>query len=201
MAHRTIRGAIRYTSKKPERLDQERGREFFTLTQQADGIDVLLAHCEIDDEPNVIRDAYNAKKAKHAHAYHNQQGMQFVPLVVNTYGRAEADFVRLMLVLAARQAEVIIAHHRPDTLLLWEADVADHVEDVTGFVDAKLFALEAHESQFESTMKATDDAQIESFRQRIAVLERENRDKERQIVEAAKKDEGRKNRATVVPTF
>ena len=54
--HRTIRGTIRYTSKKPERLDQERGREYFTLTQQADGIDVLLAHCEIDDEPNVIRD-------------------------------------------------------------------------------------------------------------------------------------------------
>ena len=26
----------------------------------------------------------------------------------------EADFVRLMLVLAARQAEVIIAHHLPD---------------------------------------------------------------------------------------
>jgi len=54
--HRTIRGTVRYTSKKPERLDQERGREYFTLTQQADGIDVLLAHCEIDDEPNVIRD-------------------------------------------------------------------------------------------------------------------------------------------------
>ena len=54
--HRTIRGTVRYTSKKPERLDQERGREYFTLTQQADGTDVLLAHCEIDDEPNVIRD-------------------------------------------------------------------------------------------------------------------------------------------------
>jgi len=60
-----------------------------------------------------------------------------------------------------------IAHHRPDTLLLWEADAADHVEDVTSFIEAKLFALEAHESQFESTMKATDDAQIEAFRQRI----------------------------------
>jgi hypothetical protein len=56
MAHRTIRGKILYTSKKPERMDQERGREYFTLTQQADGVDVLLAHCEIDDEPNVIRD-------------------------------------------------------------------------------------------------------------------------------------------------
>jgi hypothetical protein len=56
MPHRTIRGTILYTSKKPERMDQERGREYFTLTQQADGTDVLLAHCEIDDEPNVIRD-------------------------------------------------------------------------------------------------------------------------------------------------
>ncbi|MEZ5222767.1 MAG: PIG-L deacetylase family protein [Ilumatobacteraceae bacterium] len=60
-----------------------------------------------------------------------------------------------------------IAHHRPDTLLLWEADVADHVEDVSGFVDTKLHALEAHESQFESTMKATDDSQLASFRERV----------------------------------
>jgi hypothetical protein len=37
-------------------MNQERGREYFTLTQQDDGVDVLLAHCEIDDEPNVIRD-------------------------------------------------------------------------------------------------------------------------------------------------
>ncbi len=61
-----------------------------------------------------------------------------------------------------------LAHHRPDTLLLWEADEPDHVEDVTGFVDAKLHALEAHESQFESTMKAVDPEQIAAFRQRIA---------------------------------
>ena len=54
--HRNIRGTILYTSKKPERLNQERGREFFTLTQQVDGTDVLLAHCEIDDSPPVIRD-------------------------------------------------------------------------------------------------------------------------------------------------
>ncbi|MCX6522654.1 MAG: PIG-L family deacetylase [Actinobacteria bacterium] len=60
-----------------------------------------------------------------------------------------------------------IAHHRPDTMLLWEADVADHVEDVSAFVDTKLRALEAHESQFESTMKATDEAEIEAFRSRI----------------------------------
>jgi len=60
-----------------------------------------------------------------------------------------------------------LAHHRPDALLLWEADAPDHAEDVTGFVDAKLDALAAHESQFESTMKAVDDDQLAAFAQRI----------------------------------
>lgn len=56
MAHSTIRGKILYTSKKPERMDEERGREYFTITRQADGVNVLLAHAEIDDAPNVVRD-------------------------------------------------------------------------------------------------------------------------------------------------
>lgn len=60
MAYRTIRGSIRYTSKKTGRGGQERGREFFTLTQQPDGTDVLHAHCEIDDEPMVARDVVAA---------------------------------------------------------------------------------------------------------------------------------------------
>ncbi len=60
-----------------------------------------------------------------------------------------------------------LAPHRPEVLLLWEADEPDHVEDVTDFVDAKLVALEAHESQFESTMKAVDPEQVDAFRQRI----------------------------------
>ena len=58
--YRTIRGKLAYTSRKPERLGEERGREYFTLTQQPDGIDVLLAHCEIDDAPAVIRDVSQA---------------------------------------------------------------------------------------------------------------------------------------------
>jgi hypothetical protein len=65
-ADRTIRGTIRYTSKKPERMDEERGREYFTLTQQADGVDVMLAHCEIDDEPKVIRDVALAMRHEDA---------------------------------------------------------------------------------------------------------------------------------------
>lgn len=54
--HSTVRGFIRYTSKKPERLDAERGREHFTITRHTDGSRTLRAHCEIDDAPTVLRD-------------------------------------------------------------------------------------------------------------------------------------------------
>ncbi len=50
-----------------------------------------------------------------------------------------------------------LEHHRPDALLLWEADEPDHVEDVTDHVDAKLAALRAHRSQFRSTMGVDPD--------------------------------------------
>ena len=65
-----------------------------------------------------------------------------------------------------------VAPHRPDALLLWEADEPDHVEDVTGHVDAKLAALRAHVSQFRSTMGVdptdpTADQQWDGFAERI----------------------------------
>ncbi len=60
MPHHTLRGSIRYTSNKPERLGQDRGREYFSITEQADGVRVMHAHCEIDDAPNVIRDVVMA---------------------------------------------------------------------------------------------------------------------------------------------
>ena len=50
------RGTIQYTSRKPERMHAERGREYFTLTEQPDGLSTLHAHCEIDDAPPVTRD-------------------------------------------------------------------------------------------------------------------------------------------------
>lgn len=53
--------------------------------------------------------------------------------------------------------EQALPHHRPDELLLWEADEPDHVEDVTDHVDAKLAALRAHTSQFRSTMGVDPD--------------------------------------------
>jgi LmbE family N-acetylglucosaminyl deacetylase len=64
-------------------------------------------------------------------------------------------------VVAARDPlffpELRAAHHRPATILLWEADEPNHVEDVAGSVDAKLAALLAHRSQLRSTMHIEGD--------------------------------------------
>lgn len=57
MQHRTVTGRIRYTSNKPERLGQERGREWFSFTHHTDGSAIFRARCEIEDpDPSVIRD-------------------------------------------------------------------------------------------------------------------------------------------------
>ena len=60
-----------------------------------------------------------------------------------------------------------LAHHRPSALLLWEADEPDHLEDIAQHLGTKLDALEAHVSQFESTMKATSADELARFRERI----------------------------------
>jgi LmbE family N-acetylglucosaminyl deacetylase len=83
-----------------------------------------------------------------------------------------AGFLACDGVVAARDPHFYpehgVPHHRPERLMLFEADVANHIEDVTGRVDIKLHALEAHESQFESTMHAVDGEQLLAFRRRIA---------------------------------
>jgi LmbE family N-acetylglucosaminyl deacetylase len=64
-----------------------------------------------------------------------------------------------------------IAHHRPGALLLFEADRVDHAEVARSeHVEAKIAALEAHRSQYESTMFVSADdagAEAERFRRRI----------------------------------
>lgn len=60
-----------------------------------------------------------------------------------------------------------LAHHRPDAMLLWEADEVNHVEDVSAAVGAKLAALESHESQFETTMGARGLDDLGPFRDKI----------------------------------
>jgi LmbE family N-acetylglucosaminyl deacetylase len=67
-----------------------------------------------------------------------------------------------------------VAPHRPSTLLLWEADEPNHAEDVTASLETKLAALEAHASQFESTMGAVDEAGLDAFRTRVRTRLAEN---------------------------
>ena len=62
--HKTLRGHIHYTSSKPGREGVERGREHFTITVHGDGRRTLRAHCEIDDEPNVLRDVTLTKNKR-----------------------------------------------------------------------------------------------------------------------------------------
>jgi LmbE family N-acetylglucosaminyl deacetylase len=58
--------------------------------------------------------------------------------------------------------------HRPGTLLLWEADEPDHVENIAAFEDRKLEALLAHRSQFRSTMRIDDaSSSVEAFAARL----------------------------------
>jgi LmbE family N-acetylglucosaminyl deacetylase len=74
-------------------------------------------------------------------------------------------------VVAARDPQFFpeqqLPPHRPSCLLLWEADEPDHAEDVSDSIEQKVAALEAHRSQFESTMKAADEAQLSAFRDRV----------------------------------
>jgi len=62
--------------------------------------------------------------------------------------------------------------HRPEHLLLWEADVPNHVENVSGHVDTKIAALLAHRSQHVSTMgiSAFEGLESEEARNQTAVF-------------------------------
>jgi LmbE family N-acetylglucosaminyl deacetylase len=77
-------------------------------------------------------------------------------------------------VVAARDPHFFPEHdatpHRPTTILLWEADEPDHIEDASGYADKKLAALLEHRSQFRSTMHITDadnHAELEAFTTRV----------------------------------
>jgi LmbE family N-acetylglucosaminyl deacetylase len=67
-----------------------------------------------------------------------------------------AGFITLDAVVAARDhhffPDLNLPPHRPQAVLLFEADQPNHLEDVAGFEGAKIEALLAHQSQFESTM-------------------------------------------------
>lgn len=72
-----------------------------------------------------------------------------------------AGFLTLDALVAARDPhflpELGSAPHRPSGLLLWEADLPNHVERVADSGDLKLQALLCHHSQHESTMGVGPD--------------------------------------------
>ncbi len=82
-----------------------------------------------------------------------------------------AGFLAVEGIVAARDPHFFpdqgLPPHRPASLLLWEADEVDHVEGIDGFLPAKLAALLAHRSQWQSTMgidadRAADEAAFET---------------------------------------
>lgn len=107
-------------------------------------------------KPQVVL-GHDPWKRYRLHPDHRNAGLLAVEGIV---GARDPHFFRDQLVEG-------LTHHRPDALLLWEADEPNHVEDVGDHLATKLAALEAHESQFQSTMKASDEAELETFRRRI----------------------------------
>ena len=86
-----------------------------------------------------------------------------------------AGFLCMDAVVAARDPHFFpehgVGHHRPTELLLFECEAPDHIERVgKAQIEAKVSALLAHESQFESTHRiiAQDDgAEMAAFRARV----------------------------------
>ena len=107
--------------------------------------------------PNVVL-SHDPWKRYRLHPDHRNTGLNVCDAIV---AARDPHFLR------HHMSEHGVTHHRPDALLLWEADEPNHFEDVTSMVATKLVALEQHASQFESTMKAVDELGMEVFRTRM----------------------------------
>jgi LmbE family N-acetylglucosaminyl deacetylase len=108
-------------------------------------------------KPNIVL-SHDPWKRYRLHPDHRNTGLNVCDAIV---AARDPHFLKHHMI------EHGVTHHRPDALLLWEADEPNHFEDISANVDVKLSALERHESQFESTMKATDEDGMEVFRQRM----------------------------------
>jgi LmbE family N-acetylglucosaminyl deacetylase len=86
-----------------------------------------------------------------------------------------AGFATLDGIVAARDHHFFpdqgLAPHRPERILLFEADAPDHVERIDAYLDAKVEALLCHRSQWRSTMGIEEgdasDAQRAAFERRV----------------------------------
>jgi LmbE family N-acetylglucosaminyl deacetylase len=86
-----------------------------------------------------------------------------------------AGFVVLDAIVAARDPHFFpgdeLEPHRPEAVLLFEAEEVDHYESVDGTADKKVDALLAHRSQWRSTM-GIDDTGPDAGAQRAAFTAR-----------------------------
>ncbi len=86
-----------------------------------------------------------------------------------------AGWLTLDAVVAARDPHFFpdqgLEPHRPEQLLLFEAEVEDHFEQVDGYLEAKLEALLCHRSQWRSTMGIEEDS-LDAAAQRAAFVAR-----------------------------
>lgn len=82
-----------------------------------------------------------------------------------------AGWLTLDAIVAARDHHFFpdqgLEPHRPDRVLLFEAEVEDHFERVDAFLGAKVEALLCHRSQWRSTMRI-DDRGPDAAEQRLA---------------------------------
>ncbi len=108
-------------------------------------------------QPNVVA-THDPWKRYRLHPDHRNTGMNVCDAIV---AARDPHFLK------HHMRDFGVTHHRPDALLLWEADEPNHYEDVSDWVDTKLVALEKHVSQFESTMKAIDEDGMDAFRNRM----------------------------------
>jgi LmbE family N-acetylglucosaminyl deacetylase len=158
-----------------EALIEQRRREQMDAASQlgSSGKVVMLGHVDGELQPSLhVRDQV---------AYWIRATRPDVVLAHDPWKRyrlhpdhRNAGWLALDGLVAARDPHFFPHHdvgfHRPDAVLLFEAEEPDHVEDVTGFVDAKVTALLAHRSQYVTTHgipPGDDGAATEAFRQRV----------------------------------
>jgi hypothetical protein len=103
--------------------DNKQGDALINLAKNADAdrdwknvVDFTIVHpfsSTGEWKNSAMTTSYNKKMEKHGRPYEIQK-LAFVPCVLTTYGAMQDDFVRLLYIMARRQAESIIAYHRPE---------------------------------------------------------------------------------------
>ena len=114
-------------------------------------------------QPDVVL-GHDPWKRYRLHPDHRAAGFLLTDSIV---AARDPHFFRHHFTVTDLNTGVALKHHRPSSLLLWEADTPNHVEDISTSADAKLHALLAHASQFESTMKATTTDALDVFQARM----------------------------------